>query len=128
MHVNLFKSRLHEMSLVLIYCEATNLDQMFKNRRHFLPGMGLQLGVFGFFHNQNNSDFCVKISTPCKTSAHVCEDHGRILFAFASMCVCVFVVSKNPNNRANWSSMADAAITQGGIHVKDLVSLVQTCE
>ena len=38
------------------------------------------------------------------------EDHGLILFVFASACV----VGKNPNT-PNWSSMADNTITQGGM-------------
>ena len=40
------------------------------------------------------------------------KDRGRVLFAFVSGCV----VGKSPNT-PNWSSMADDAITQGGIGV-----------
>ena len=40
------------------------------------------------------------------------KDHGPILFAIVSACV----VGKN-QNIPNWSSMADDAITQGGIEV-----------
>ena len=53
-------------------CGPTDIQGRSQNLRHFNPGMGLKLGVFGFFLNQNNRDlsgaYCglsVKVNT-CK--------------------------------------------------------------
>ena len=49
---------------------------------------------------------CEKLYRAQNWCMHVCEDHGRILFAFISMCV----IGKDMNT-PNWSSMTDDTIT-----------------
>ena len=81
--------------------------------------MGLKLGVFGFFPTMKISVICqvrmysnlsVKINPVKRRTGR--KDCGRVLFAFVSGCV----VGKTPNT-PNWGSMADNAITWGGIGV-----------
>ena len=110
---------------------TTDIHHRYQNLRHLDPCMGLNMGVFGFSHNQNNrgsSSACVtcmycgmNMETNAYKTCAAREDREHICFAFACACV----VSKNLKT-LELSSIADNAITVGGIGC--LGSLVYICE
>ena len=78
--------------------------------------MGLKVGVFGFSPDQNNCDLSgAYVLQSEHEGKHKEMPHGaqRLwthLFAFVFTCVV-----GNNRNTPNWSSIADSAITRGGI-------------
>ena len=115
---------------VLTSVLATDIHQRYQNLRHLDPCMGLNLGVFGFSHNQNDCGLSSAVLPACtavwawrQTRVKCCavrEDRESISVEVASACV----VGKNKKT-PKLSPMADDAIKRGGIGC--LVSLVYIC-
>ena len=105
----------------------TDIHQRYQTLCHLDPGMGLNLGVFGF-PVIKIIVVCQVSKLPACTAVQACrqsrvksravnEDPQCICFVFAFACV----VGKNPKT-PKLNPMADNAITRGGIG--SLVSLV----
>ena len=110
---------------------VTDIHERSQNLRHLEPGMGLKMGVLGFFleikvtvvRQVRMSPHPLRSEPEDKThlKCHMTrKDRGRIGCAFGFACV----VDKNPKT-PKLSSMADDAFTWGGIG--GLGSLVYIC-
>ena len=96
----------------------TDLDRRSQNLRHLYPVMGLQLGVFMFFPNQNKHDSSEAYELQSELEdkhAWNPAQHAKIVDAF--VCVCFQACGWQKHKYLRWSSMADNAITQSGIGV-----------